>query len=139
MVEQTASKVVNTIARLDSLRKVIRNNRVSFPAQVSIFACQHRVEIQWRVVALYFVNGWSAVQTGRRYNVTCRCVQQLLRQWVARARTLGYLKEIPTEKACEVPALSASHLYREIENPVFTGVPPSDVSETATVGAARQE
>jgi hypothetical protein len=139
MLTQTCSEAANDSVRLDYLRKAIRDNRVSFPAQVPIFACQHRVEIQWRLVALYFVQGWSAVRIARRYKVTSRRVQQLLRQWVTRARMLGYLQEIPTETACEVPALSAPHLHRELEIPVLAGIPLSDLPESVRAAAARQE
>ncbi len=139
MLTQTSSETANDGVRLDYLRKAIRSNRVSFPAQVPIFACQHRVEIQWRLVALYFVQGWSAVRIARRYKVSSRRVQQLLRQWVSRARTLGYLQEIPIERASQVPALSATHLPGELKIPVLAGMPLSAVAEGASAAAARQE
>ncbi len=138
MLTQTTSEAANDTVRLDDLRKAIRDNRLSFPSQVPVFARQHRVEVQWRLVALYFVQGWSAVRIARRYKVTSRRVQQLLRQWVSRARTLGYLQEIPTEKACAVPAMSASHVNRELEIPVLAGIQLSAV-ERASASAARPE
>lgn len=139
MLTQTSSAAANDGVRLDCLRKAIRDNRVSFPAQVPIFPCQHRVEIQWRLVALYFVQGWSAVRIARRYKVSSRRVHQQLRQWVSRARTLGYLQEIPTEKAFEVPALSAPHLEREVEVSAHAGVPLSAVAEIASAPAAQRD
>jgi hypothetical protein len=139
MLTHTDSRAAIASARLDNLRMAIRDNRVSFPSQVPIFVCQHRVEIQWRLVSLYFVQGWSAVRIARRYKVSSRRVQQLLRQWVSRARTLGYLQEIPTEKAGEVPAMSAPHLPRELEIPILAGIPLSAAAERASVAAARQE
>lgn len=83
---------------LQCLRKDIQTNRVSFPVPVPIFACQHRADIQWRLVELYFVHGWSCKRLGRRYQVTDRRIQQLIQRWVTRAKALGYLQTIPAEE-----------------------------------------
>ena len=139
MLAQKESEAANAAVRLDALRQAIRANRVSFPAQVPIFACQHRAEIQWRLVALYFVHGWPVTRIARRYKVTTRRIQQLLRQWVSRARTLGYLQEIPTEKTCEVRAMSAPHLGWEDEIPALAGIPLAAASGTVRAAAARHE
>ena len=139
MLAQIESEAANAAVRLDALRKAIRANRVSFPAQVPIFACQHRVEVQWRLVALYFVHGWSATRIGKRYKVTSRRVTQLLRQWVTRARTLGYLQEIPTEQTWKVPAMSAPHLHSEHGIPALAGIPLAAASAAATAAVARYE
>jgi len=139
MLAQTESEAANAAVRLDALRNAIRANRVSFPAQVPIFACQHRAEVQWRLVALYFVHGWPVKRIAERYKVTTRRIQQLLRQWVSRARTLGYLQEIPTENACEVPALSASHRSWEDEIPALAGIPLATASGAARAAVARHE
>jgi hypothetical protein len=85
-------------ASLQYLRKAIRANRVVFPVPVPIFPCQHRADIQWRLVELYFVHGWSCTHLGQRYKVTDRRIQQLIQRWVARAKALGYLQAIPTEQ-----------------------------------------
>ena len=80
---------------LQALRKAIRANEVVFPLPVPIFACQHRPDIQWRLVELYFVHGWSCAQLGERYEVTDRRIQQLIQRWVSRAKAVGYLQVIP--------------------------------------------
>jgi Sigma-70, region 4 len=80
---------------LRRLRLAIQNEQISFPAQVPVFTCQSRSDIQWRLVALYFVQNWSCLDLGQRYGVTMERVRQLLSQWVRRAAALGYLQEIP--------------------------------------------
>ena len=99
MPEPDATEAASGSVRLDSLRDAIQSNRFSFPSQVPVFACQHRADIQWRVVQLYFIQGWSCTRIGQRYKVTSARIQQLLRGWVSRAMTLGYLQEIPVEDA----------------------------------------
>lgn len=84
---------------LRRLRTQIQNSRISFPSQVPVFICQSRVDIQWRLVELYFVHNWSCPDLGQRYGVTMERVRQLISQWVKRAAVLGYLQEIPTVKA----------------------------------------
>lgn len=97
----------NCQTRLDSLRKAIRLNQVTFPAQVPVFACQNRPDIQWRLVELYFVHGWTCARLGERYNVTDRRIHQLLQGWVSRAKTLGYLQAIPVDNSKELKAALA--------------------------------
>src|ERR1700720_3603329 len=80
--------------RISALRSAIQTNRVSFPAQTPCFN-QSRANIQWRLVQLYFVRGWSCIQLARRYNLTRQRIEQLLAEWVDCASTLGYLQEIP--------------------------------------------
>ena len=98
---------------LRRLRTAIQNHEVSFPAQVPIFSCQSRSDIQWRLVDLYFVRNWSCAQLGERYGVTMERARQLISQWVQRAIVLGYLQEIPApwealaavdETILEIPA-----------------------------------
>ena len=86
------------------LRDQIRLHRISFPSQIPVFPRLHRADIQWRIVVLYFVRGWSSARIGERYGITRERVRQILRQWVARALLQGYMDEIPTEK--EFPGLS---------------------------------
>ena len=81
--------------RLARLQQAIRNREVSFPAQVPSFPRQHRGEIQWRIVTLYFVRGWTCGQLAARYGVTSVRVRQLLHRWVECATAWGYLQEIP--------------------------------------------
>jgi len=80
---------------LRRLRTAIQNQEISFPAQVPIFACQSRADIQWRAAELYFVRNWSCSDLGKRYGITMERVRQLVSQWARRAAVLGYLQEIP--------------------------------------------
>jgi hypothetical protein len=77
------------------LRKAVQNNQVSFPSPVPVFVCHARPDIQWRVVALYFVRNWSCSELGARYGTGTARVRQILSNWVQRAIVLGYLQEIP--------------------------------------------
>jgi hypothetical protein len=83
-----------------SIRAAIWNQAVSFPAQVPVFMNLHRADIQWRIVALYFVQGWSSVRIAKRYGVTSKRVAQILRQWTSRAIARGYLGLIPSLSEC---------------------------------------
>ena len=80
---------------IDHLRQAIQANRISFPAQVPIFECQSRADIQWRVVELYFIRGWSCSRLGQRYGVNGSRIRQIINKWVQRALVFGYLQEIP--------------------------------------------
>jgi len=93
----TVREVSLNISHMDlrRLRIAIQKNQISFPAQVPIFACQSRADIQWRLVELYFVHNWSCAELGERYHVAMERIRQLLTQWVRRAAVLGYLQEIP--------------------------------------------
>jgi hypothetical protein len=86
-----------SIARMSlrCLRAAIQDNKVSFPAQVPVFECQARSDIQWRLVELYFVRNWTCLELGRRYGVTVEWARKLISNWVQRAIVLGYLQEIP--------------------------------------------
>jgi hypothetical protein len=79
------------------IRQAIRDHVISFPSQVPVFRHLHRPDIQWRIVLLYFVHGWSSVKIASRYGITRERVVQLLRQWAARAILRGYLDRIPKE------------------------------------------
>ena len=83
----------------------MRNRSLSFPSQIPAFAREHRRDLQWRVVALYFVRGWSCDELGRRYALTPRRIRQLIRGWVTRAETLGYLQRIPSEAGSAKPVV----------------------------------
>ena len=78
---------------------------MSFPAQIPVFRGLHRVDIQWRIVLLYFVRGWKPAVIGKRYGINHKRVLQLLRQWTERAIFLGYVSQItPLETAVLVAA-----------------------------------
>ena len=80
-----------------ALRGAIQAHLVSFPSQVPVFSTVHRPDIQWRVVLLYFVRGWSSARIGERYRIGRTRTVQLLRQWTERAIQLGYVATIPPE------------------------------------------
>jgi hypothetical protein len=80
---------------LRRLRRSIQTNEVSFPSQVPIFQRQSRVDVQWRLVELYFIHNWSCAGLGKRYEITEERVQQIIKHWVKRAKLLGYLQELP--------------------------------------------
>ena len=94
--------------RIDNLRRAIRNNRISFPAQTPIFE-QSRADIQWRLVLLYFVRGWTCKQLSARYGLTRQRIEQIIAEWVDCAVTHGYLQEIPplAETAGDRPSPAA--------------------------------
>jgi Sigma-70, region 4 len=82
------------------VRAAIWNQRLSFPSQIPIFIHLHRADIQWRIVLLYFVHGWSSGKIAKRYGITRNRVGQLLRQWTSRAISLGYVDSIPPMTEC---------------------------------------
>ncbi len=116
-----------TIAEMSlrRLRSAIQNHEISFPAQIPVFACQSRADVQWRMVELYFIRNWSCAALGGRYGVTMERARQVISQWVRRATLLGYLQEIPAlaasaarldDQVPEAMAASASILSQEIES-----------------------
>jgi hypothetical protein len=112
--------------RLPRLRLAIRMSRVSFPSQVPVFTHQNRPETQWRIAALYFVQGWSFAQLAERYGVSCGRVRQALRKWVQRAAELGYLQRIPPESYIDIGAktLQATTATRSYDrSPFLAGEP----------------
>ena len=124
-----------SIARMSlrNLRKAIQTNQVSFPSQVPVFACQSRPDIQWRLVELYFVRGWSCVQIGERYQVTMERVRQIISNWVQRAITLGYIQEVPP--AVAHPPVNAIPTFPEMPSVMITNSIAKPMVERA--GASR--
>lgn len=82
---------------LDRLRRAIRTNRISFPSQVPVFLHQSKPDVQWRLVALFFIHNWSSTKLGPRYGLCVGYVRELISRWVRRAAACGYLQEIPPE------------------------------------------
>jgi len=83
---------------LYQLREAIRENRVSFPSQVPAFVTgkQRWRDLQWKLVCLYFVRGWSLVELSRRYGLNRGHVWQILTEWQRRAASAGYVQFIPS-------------------------------------------
>ena len=119
-MESSQSEAPISSERLPSLRLAVQNCRVSFPAQVPVFRRQNRPDAQWRIAALYLVQGWSLERIAHRYGVTGRRIGQTIRTWVERAAALGYLQRIPPEvhiAAGAVRSLPAA-------SPIHTGALP---------------
>jgi hypothetical protein len=95
----TPSELAETPAwNLRFIRKAVRSQSLSFPSQVPVFTHLHRPDIQWRMVLLYFVQGWPSRKIASRYGMSGKRVTQLLRQWTSRAMLRGYLDRIPSER-----------------------------------------
>ena len=88
--------------RIDSLRKAIRNNEVSFPSQVPTFPRHDRPDLQQKLVQLYFIFGWNGPQIGARYGLTRLRVYQILSTWTRRAVEAGYLQSIPPVRSLKL-------------------------------------
>jgi hypothetical protein len=80
---------------LNELRRKVRQNLVSFPAQVPVFAKHDRPDLQRKAVQLYFLFGWSCNRIGLRLGIQRQRVQQILSTWKRRAIESGYVQEIP--------------------------------------------
>jgi hypothetical protein len=80
---------------LNELRQKIRQNRVSFPAQVPTFPKHDRPDLQRKTVQLYFLLGWSCDRIAQRHGLLRQRVQQILSTWKRRAIQMGYIQEIP--------------------------------------------
>jgi hypothetical protein len=79
------------------LRRAIRGNIVSFPAQIPSFLKERPDDMQWRMVLLFFVRGWSATHIAARFNVPDHRIWKILNAWSVRAWTLGYIQVIDPE------------------------------------------
>ncbi|MGA2435791.1 MAG: hypothetical protein ABSG25_10950 [Bryobacteraceae bacterium] len=76
------------------LRKAIRMNVVSFPAQIPVLLKQPPADMQWRMVLLYFVRGWSQPAIAARFGVPMHRIAKSLNEWSIRALALGYVQVI---------------------------------------------
>jgi hypothetical protein len=85
--------------KINQLRRAIRSNRISFPAQVPAFPKHDRADLQPKLVLLYFLFGWSCSRIGDRYGLTRQRVQQILTTWASRAIQMGYVQAIPPAKS----------------------------------------
>lgn len=83
------------------LRRAVRKNIVSFPAQIPAFAKQPPDGAQWRMVLLYFVRGWNLRGIAERFKVPPHRVCQILNNWSIRALALGYVEIIDPEAFAE--------------------------------------
>ena len=85
--------------RLTLLRKAIRNNRVTFPAQVPLFVRNAPAHLQRYSIQLYFLRGWSCEKIARRYGYSRFYIWQIVNEWKRHAVSLGYVQAIPPARA----------------------------------------
>jgi len=76
------------------LRRAVRMNIVSFPAQVPVLLRQPVADVQWRMVLLYFVRGWSQPAIAARFGIPIHRITKALNDWSIRALALGYVQVI---------------------------------------------
>jgi hypothetical protein len=81
----------------ETLRRAVRGNIVSFPSQIPTLLKQPSADMQWRVVLLFFVRGWSASRIATRFNVPRHRIWKTLNGWSVRALALGYVQVIDPE------------------------------------------
>lgn len=86
---------VATHRTLQQFRQGIQQNKVAFPTPVPVFHGEGAAGIQWRAAELYLVHGWTCSRLGQRYGVTRGRIWQLVRGWIDKAQTQGYLQDIP--------------------------------------------
>ena len=79
------------------LRRALRRNVVSFPSQIPVFLKQPPADMQWRMVLLYFIRGWSSVKIAARFNVPTHWIRKSLNEWSVRALALGFVQVIDPE------------------------------------------
>ena len=84
------------------LRRAIHGNMVSFPSQIPNALKRPPAEMQWRMVVLFFVRGWSAAKIAARFHVPRHRVWTLLNEWSVRAMAQGHIQVIDPEafEAC---------------------------------------
>jgi DNA-binding transcriptional regulator LsrR (DeoR family) len=75
----------------------IRNNLVSFPAQIPPLMTRFEGDNHERMAHLYFVSGWSLRCLCERYRLNKAVVQNILANWRLRAMESGYIQEIQPE------------------------------------------
>jgi transposase len=90
--------------QIDELRRAIRKNQVSFPAQVPAFPKHDRPDLQQKLVQLYFVLGWSCPRIAKRYGLSRLRVQQILKAWKKRAVEVGYIQTVPPPEGLQAPS-----------------------------------
>jgi hypothetical protein len=92
--------------RIDQLRLAVQANLVSFASPVPTFERHDRPDLQWKLVQLYFVMGWSCDAIGERYGLIHQRVRQILKTWKQRAVEMGFIQYIPpAEYLIPAPAI----------------------------------
>lgn len=80
---------------IGALREAIRANWVSFPSQVPVFPSCGLMDLQPRLVQLYFVFGWKCANIAARYGLASAQVRHILKAWRRLAANAGYIQHIP--------------------------------------------
>lgn len=93
------------LLHIDEMREALRVNEISFPSQVPTFERHDRPDLQWKIVQLYFVLGWSCERIAERYGFGHQRVGQILTTWKRRAVETGYVQYIPPEQHAAQPEL----------------------------------
>lgn len=85
-----------------ALRRALRGNIVCFPTRIPVLLKQPAADMQWRMVLLFFVRGWSAARIAARFQVPKHRILRSLNEWSSRALSLGYVQIIDPEafEAC---------------------------------------
>lgn len=107
----TLSLAGNTV-----LRKLIRRNLVTFPAQARSYSKRAEGDLAPRLAQLYFIRGWSIRAICAKYGLRKSACQKLLAEWRIRAVGSGYIQEIePGSVAAFFPELNdvANHEERD--------------------------
>jgi len=100
------------------LRRAVRGNIVSFPSRIPSLLKAPSKDMQWRVVLLYFVRGWSSVEIGARFRVPKHRIRQILKDWSVRALALGCMEIIDLE-AFQACCLTNAERGANIETGLF--------------------
>jgi hypothetical protein len=107
-----------------ALRRAIRRNIVSFPAQIPVFLKQRPEGLQWRAVLLFFVRGWSSPRVAERFDVPAHQIWQILEDWSVKALALGYVQVIDQEAFEECCLACAEHgAAWSVPEPQYESVP----------------
>lgn len=77
------------------LRSAIRENLVSFPAQIPTLTKWGGVEE--RIVQLYFIRGWELRNIGHRFGLGKSTVRKIITDWKVRAVSAGHIQEVYPE------------------------------------------
>ena len=81
------------------LQKAIRANRVSFPLRVPAFPGCGPLQVQHKIVDLYFLVGWNSTSIAAQYGLTRRQVCDILGRWKRHAVNAGFVHYTPTIEA----------------------------------------
>lgn len=92
-----------------ALRQALRSNLVSFPSQIPVLLKRPEPDMQWRMVLLFFLQGWSSARIARRFGVPIHRIKKSLDEWAVRALALGYVQVIEPEGFAACCQLDVEH------------------------------